>query len=139
MTAKLPQVPVLKAVAGRIGAAHYNRVRLARRRLGEPLTLMLPGLRGFQVCIGREHWVCRDRNLGDLPILAWTDFAPFARNGLSQPVPCRLLYYHPYARVVLRTVLDDMAKILGARLRRADEAHVPGCVVPFARVRARAS
>jgi hypothetical protein len=140
MTVKLPQTPVLQTVAGRIGAAHYNRVRLARHRLGEPLTLMLPGLRGFQVCIGRAHWVCRDHSLGDLPILAWTDFAPFARNGLSQPVPCRLLHYHPYARVVLRTVLDDVVKILSARLRRAGETQLPGRVVPFAAEgRARAS
>ncbi len=130
MRSKLPDVPVLKSMPARIIAPHYNRVQVAMRKLGHPLQLMLPGMRGFQVYVEDDAWICADRNLNNLPILAWTEFRPGARNGLDDPVPCRLLYYHPYANVVIRTVLDDAVKILNARMRRARRG-VKGRIVAF--------
>lgn len=130
MRSKLPDVPVLKSMPTRIIAPQYNRVQVAMRRLGEPLQLMLPGMRGFQVQIERGAWICLDRNLNDLPIMAWSDFRPATRAGLDDPVPCKLLFYHPYANVVIRTVLDDVVKILNARMRRASRG-VKGRIVAF--------
>lgn len=131
MKSRLPNVPILKRVGARIGAGHYNRVQLGLKRLGGPLRLMLPGMRGFQVTIESDLWVCTDRNMNQLPILAWTDFNPGARDGLAQPVPCRLLFYHPYANVVIRTVVDDIAKILSARLKRLPPAPGGAEIIKF--------
>ena len=130
MRSKLPDAPVLKSMPAWIVAGHYNRVQIALKILGHPLRLMLPGMRGFQVHIEDGTWICADRNLNNLPILAWTDFHPGTRIGLNDPVPCRLLYYHPYANVVIRTVLDDSVKILNARMRRARRG-VKGRIVAF--------
>ncbi|WP_303901692.1 hypothetical protein [Thiohalomonas denitrificans] len=130
MRSKLPDAPVLKSMPTRIIAAHYNRVQIALKKLGHPLHLMLPGMRGFQVYIEDDAWICADRNLNNLPILAWTEFRPGTRDGLNESVPCQLLYYHPYANVVIRTVLEDSVKILNARMRRAGRG-VKGRIVAF--------
>ncbi len=137
MKSKLPNIPVLKSLSARVGASHYNRVQIALNRLGAPLQLMLPGMRGFQVDIDTDVWVCTDRNLNQLPMLAWTEFSPAARDGIAEPVSCRVLFYHPYANVVARTVMDDIAKILNARLKRAERGR-RGQVIPFPLQRRRA-
>lgn len=119
----LPDLPILKALPLRMEAVHYNNVFLALRRLGDPLRLMLPGMRGFEVCLDRESWVCFDRTSDNHPLLAWTGFRANARNGLYEPVPCRLLLYHPYASLLMRNLPDEISRLLIRRLsHRAEPA-----------------
>jgi hypothetical protein len=112
----LPERPVIKSRSGVVQARHYNALRLAQFRLGAPLEEVL-GVRGLEFYIDRTAWVCFDRQLECQPLLAWTDFAPSLRSALHEPVPCRVLYYHAFASIVIATVLDDLGRKLAARLR----------------------
>lgn len=123
MKSSLPNMPVLKTLPLRMEAVHYNNVFLALRRLGDPLRLMLPGLRGFEVLLDRETWVCFDRTSDNHPLLAWTSFRGNARSGLYEPVPCRLLLYHPYAALLMRHLPEEISRLLIRRLsHRAEPA-----------------
>ena len=127
MKSGLPDVPILKSLPLRMEAVHYNNVFLALRRLGDPLRLMLPSMRGFEVELNREAWVCLDRTSGHQPLLAWTGFRGNARSGLYEPVPCRLLLYHPYASLLMRNVPNEISRLLIRRLSHRYEslaAHV---------------
>jgi hypothetical protein len=119
MRSRLPNIPVLRSVNATIGAEQFNRTRLALMRLENPLRLVLPGLRGLDMMIERDTWLCIDRTLNDLPVLAWTDFQVAGR-GLHEPVACRSLYFHAYANVIVKTALADVHRILNERLRRAE-------------------
>lgn len=119
MRSRLPNIPVLRAVNATIGAEQFNRTRLALMRFESPLRLVLPGLRGLDMMIDRETWLCIDRTLNDLPVLAWTDFRVSGR-ALHEPVACRTLYFHAYANVIVKTALADVHRILNERLRRVE-------------------
>ncbi len=116
MKSSLPDLPILKSLPLRMEAVHYNNVFLALRRLGEPLKLMLPGLRSFEVYLDRDAWVCFERTSEHPPLLAWTGFRGNARNGLYEPVPCRLLLYHPYASQLMRNLPEEISRLLIRRL-----------------------
>ncbi|HSO06331.1 MAG TPA: hypothetical protein VLW45_03780 [Pelomicrobium sp.] len=97
--------------------------RLARLRLGLPLRLALPGLKGLELEIGDDAWICVDPALGDLPVLAWAAFDTASRDALDRPVACELRYYHVAASMVRARVLEIMEEALAARLdaARADD------------------
>jgi len=116
MKSSLPNLPILKSLPLRMEAVHYNNVFLALHRLGNPLRLMLPGMRGFEMQLDREAWVCLDRTSDNHPLLAWTGFRGNARSGLYEPVPCRLLLYHPYASLLMRNLPDEISRLLIRRL-----------------------
>lgn len=118
MKSRLNDIPIIKSVPSYVGATHFNRVRLSQIRLDESLRLELFSLRGLDIIIENDAWVCIDRTLGDLPVLAWTDFDKNNRNGLHQPVPCKLRFYHNHADLICGTVLDDLGRILERRLSK---------------------
>lgn len=115
MPSRLPEAPVIQSSVGVVDGLQYNRIRLALGSLSLPVEECL-GIRGFDVVLDRRDWVCFDRRLNGAPVLAWTAFAPWRRHGLLDPVPCHLIYYHPYAAVVVRTLLDDVERRLVSRL-----------------------
>lgn len=117
MSMKLDDVPVIKVKPAVIEAEKYNRVRLGLLRLERPLRLALPGLRGMDVVISDKAWICVDRTLYDLPVLAWTEFEAGARAGLHEPVQCKLYHYHVHANVIAATVLNTVDRLLQERLR----------------------
>lgn len=117
----LPNAPILKSMPALVEAVHYNNAFIALSRIGAPLKLMLPGLRGVEVRLDQDAWVCYDHNLNHQPLLAWTDFRSNVRSGLYEPVPCQLLMYHPYATVLMRTLPDDINRLLIRRLSRNNE------------------
>ena len=121
MKPSLPDLPILKALPLRMEAVHYNNVLLALRRLGDPMRLMLPGMGGFEVHLSREAWVCFDRTSDNHPLLAWTGFRANMRCGLYEPVPCRLLLYHPYASILMRSLPEEISRLLIRRLSHRTE------------------
>lgn len=127
MKSSLPNLPILKSFPLQMEAVHYNTVFLSLQRLGSPLRLMLPGMRGFDLRLDHEAWVCFDRTSDHQPLLAWTNFRGNARSGLYEPVPCRLLLYHPYATLLMRNLPQEISRVL---LRRLDNRSDP----PAARV-----
>ena len=114
MKTRIEDVPRLRTDQTSIEAARFNLVRLGLLRLGGPIRLPLSGLRGMDLVIDRDRWVCVDRALYDLPILAWTDFS--SRHELHAPVTCLRHFYHVNADLISETVLSTMTILLGERL-----------------------
>lgn len=115
MRSRLDEVPVLKTVPTTVPAHHFNRLRLALLRLGDPLRLELPRLRHLDLLLGRDAWVCVDRTLYDLPVVAWTDFQ-HGRSALHEPVPCVMRLYHAHAEVVVPILFAEVEKVLKKRM-----------------------
>ncbi len=127
MKTRIEDVPKLRTDQTSIDATRFNLVRLSLLRLGGPIRLPLPGLRGMDLVIDRDRWVCVDRGLYDLPILAWTDFHP--RRDLHAPVPCLRHYYHVNADLISETVLSTMMTLLGERLDPSGAERGSQCVL----------
>lgn len=125
MRSRLSDVPILKTTPTIIEAMYYNRVRIALSRIDNPLRIELINLRGLDIVIDDEVWVCVDRTLNDMPIFAWTDFEYSARNNLFEPITCRLRFYHNHADLICGTVLDLIYRNLDARLSRLQEQNQP--------------
>jgi len=118
MKSRIEDVPKLKTEPAQIEGPLYNQARLALLRLKNPLRLKLPGLRGMDVLLDSQAWVCVDRTLYDLPVLAWTDFDHTKRDSLHKPTRCLLHYYHIHADLIGNTILETVSRELGKRLRR---------------------
>lgn len=119
MESRLRKIPALKVIDSVVAAKHYNRIRLALLRLENPLRFPLPHFRGLDMVLTGEEWVCVDRTMNDLPVLAWTDFQARGRLTLHAPIGCRLRFYHAYAGLVVGSLLQDVAVILAERLNKS--------------------
>lgn len=111
---RLNDIPALKSLASTVAAARYNRVRLALKRLENPLRIELPGLRSMDFILENQVWAIVDRNHNDIPVVAWTDFE--ARATLHQPVHCIMRTYHLHADAIIDQALQKLDDILSARL-----------------------
>jgi hypothetical protein len=116
MKSRIDEVPKLNTRSDTVDGRRYNQVLLALRRLKGPLRLTLPGLRGMDLLLDREAWVCVDRTLYDLPVLAWTDFKPASRRAIHEVVPCLVHYYHVNAELIGESVLATAAREIQKRL-----------------------
>ncbi len=111
---RLNSIPTLKSVPASVLAARYNRIRLALLRLENPLRIELPGLRSLDFILEDEVWVIVDRELNDVPIVAWTGFE--ARSSLHTPLRCTLAYYHAHADLIIDKAFSTLDRILAQRL-----------------------
>lgn len=136
MRSRLNDVPVLKTTPTYIEAMYFNRVRIALSRIDNPLRIELINLRGLDILIDDEIWVCVDRTLNDLPIFAWTEFEYTARKNLFEPVACSLRFYHNHADLICGTVLDLINRNLDSRLSRLKAQDKPS-KVSYLRIRKR--
>ncbi len=116
MKSRIEDTPKLRTISTEIESNRFNQVRLGLIRLGGPIRMKLPGLRGMDVIIDGQAWVCVDRTLYDLPVLAWTDFKSQHRTGIHEPVQCLLHYYHVHADLITETVLATIVSVLTERM-----------------------
>lgn len=116
MKSRIDEVPKLKTQPAVVDGRRYNQVALGLRRLKGPLRLPLAGLRGMDLLVDKEAWVCVDRTLYDLPVIAWTDFRPATRRAIHEVVPCLLHYYHINAELITESVLATAMKEIQKRL-----------------------
>lgn len=114
--ARLNDIPVYERASVSIEAPVFNQVRLALLRLSNPLRCSLRSLRGLDVLLTDDIWVCVDRTLNDVPVLAWTDFQTKDRATLHEPIKCEVRYYHAHAHMIVSTLLADLAFELDAQL-----------------------
>lgn len=121
MAFRIDSIPTLHTESTRVDAARYNRIRLGLLRAELPLRVSLSGLRGMDMVLTHDTWVCIDRTFYDLPVLAWTDFEPWARTGLQDPVVCRLHYYHVHADFIVNSVLSAAVNAMRARAARGTD------------------
>ncbi len=117
MTTRLEDVPIIKIKPTTVKAEVFNRIRLGLLRLENPLRLPLAGLRGMDMILSDNSWVCVDRSLYDLPVLAWTNLNSSERDALHAPVTAQLNFYHIHANVIAETVLSTSYRILMDRLK----------------------
>jgi len=110
------ELPPLRVMPKAIEAPCYNRVRLALRRLGNPLRLPLPQHRGLDAILDDQAWVCVDTICNDFPVLAWCGFAVQGRDSLHTPVDCHVRLYHWKAGLIMGTALDALDTALRERL-----------------------
>ncbi len=118
MELRIDNIPTLHTEITRIDAQLYNSIRLGLRRTTLPLRLPLTGLRGMDMMLDHSTWICIDRTFYDLPVLAWSDFQPWDRHSLQDPVRCQLRYYHVHADFIVDTVLRAATTALRARIAR---------------------
>ncbi|MFA5529304.1 MAG: hypothetical protein WDA11_01425 [Thiohalomonadaceae bacterium] len=112
---QLPDAPILSSLSASVDAYEYNLIHLALVRFGEPQLVRL-GARDIDLILSHRVWLCRDRRLDDMPLMAWTRFARSERAGPYAPVRCQAIYYHAYARVIGRQALTEVAARLDAAL-----------------------
>jgi len=134
MRSRIDEVPKLRSERTVIDANRFNQVRLALLRLGSPLRIPLTGLRGMDIIVDGKAWVCVDRTLYDLPVLAWTDFEYVERPGLHDPVTCLLHYYHVHADLITETVLATLVQALGAQLAQGTVATSEPTALPVRKI-----
>jgi hypothetical protein len=107
----------LRVMPKTIEAACYNQVRLALRRLGNPLRVELPEHRGLEIILEDDNWLCVDSARNDQPIMAWLCFDTRRHNNaLHEPVPCQLRLYHMHAGLIMGSALDALEQSLVAKL-----------------------
>lgn len=118
MESRIDGIPKLGSEPIIIDAPCYNRIRLALCRLGNPFRLRLTSLRGMDIILTNDAWICVDNTLYDLPILAWTEFNDAGRTALHIPVRCMLHLYHIesdlIAGAVLKSLLQEVDFLLEA-------------------------
>ena len=116
MRYRLPELQPLHTLNKVIPADDYNRVRLALRRICNPLRLELQGLRCLDIILDDRHWLCVDPCAQDRPVMAWTDFQSARRSAIHTPVQCRLRLYHVHAGLVMGEVLEALGRTLHREL-----------------------
>jgi len=129
MKSRLNDIPILKSVPTYIESRHYNRIRIGIDRLGPPLRVELLNLRGLDLVADNEAWVCVDRTMNDLPILAWTDFEVSKRTSLIEAVGCRLNFYHSHADLICGSVLSIVYRSTCNKLDLLQELETKPCQI----------
>ncbi|MCK9531525.1 MAG: hypothetical protein M0R77_13335 [Gammaproteobacteria bacterium] len=119
---RLPDAPILSNHSASVDAFEYNLIHLALVRFGAPQLVRL-GARDLDILLEHDLWLCSDRRLDNMPLMAWTRFARGERRGPYAPVRCQIICYHAYARVVGRQALTDVARRLDDALREDVRGH----------------
>ena len=113
---RLKEIPKYSSSGTTVSADVYNTIRLALCRLSPVVRMPLPGLAQIDMIIDDDSWVCVDRSMDDLPIVAWTNFSRTER-GLHEPINCQLHYYHFCAGKIGRSALQSTKCLLDGKLR----------------------
>lgn len=114
MALNLDDLTPLRTMPKTVPAGHYNDVRLALRRLGNPLRIEMPRLH-VEILLCDKVWWCLRHYEDEIPLLAWTAFEA-RRGGLHDPVSCRLHLYHCHAGLLMGTALDALQERVRERL-----------------------
>ncbi len=117
------ELPVLSAWPAKIEADCYNIVRRALTRQGQPpgaIWLDMPELRSLRLILMPDAWVVADGALNDMPVAAWTDFAPAPDRALHEPVISQLRYYHGHAGLIVGKTKAIMRRELRGQLGDGD-------------------
>lgn len=117
LNSRLDGVPIYAQRDDVIPAPLYNLWRRARMRFGAPIHIRMACLKEMELYLEHTAWVVVDRNRAEVPVIAWTAFAPAPERGIHEPVPCKLNYYHYMASGIRARVLECMQDGLERRLK----------------------
>jgi len=115
MKSRLEDIPIYKTEKKSVGSEHFNLVKIALKRLENPLRIELPRLRTLDLILDDETWIVVDRELNDVPVMAWLDFETKNRS-LHEPVACRLNHYHAHSEIIYDKVFEAMTILIGEQL-----------------------
>ena len=94
----------------------YNAIRLGILRLGNPLHLELQDkIRGLRCVLSDDAWIFLDGYIGDLPLLAWTEFK--SRDSINASIACELRLYHMHAGLLISKSLDALQNTIHGLLK----------------------
>lgn len=114
---ELERFEALRVYQKEIPARCWNAVRVLMRRLGRPLLLDLPGLRGVECELDEAAWVVWARRYGAVPFMAWTGFEN-RRDAIHLPVRCELRLYHMQAGLLMGPALESLEQAATAAVAR---------------------
>jgi len=100
----LEDIPVYEKKTGQLDANLFNSIRVRQLRLKRSLRFEIKGLRTLDFILENDAWIVVDRDLNDIPVIAWTDFPH--RDNLHLPVVCTILYYHVHAEKLEEQILE---------------------------------
>lgn len=107
-------IPPLRSIPYLLDAVHYNHVRLALLRIGNPLELELEKL-GIDMVLEKTCWVGYHWQQISLPLIAWNDFDT-TRSALDRPVGCTMHLYHHHSWLQMPKILLAIDEELQLRL-----------------------
>lgn len=117
------ELPVLSSWSDKVEARHYNIVLRALKRVGPDIRLTLPGLKTLDLILQSDAWIIVDRAFNDIPVAAWVNFSPKENRGIHEAVPCKLLFFHGHASMIIENALNLMDTLLEQQLNDGDKTH----------------
>lgn len=112
MKTRIDDLPIMEQRTVQIDASQYNKIRLGLLRLGAPHRIRLEGMRSLDMLLDQEEWVIVDRDMDDLPVIAWRYFESGKRDALNAPISCTELSFHIYARMVKNQAIEMIAQYM---------------------------
>lgn len=113
---RLDELPAYVIQSSQIHPNLYSLVHTALKHLGKSIRLELPRLRSLDLILEEDAWVVVDRDLNDIPIIAWVEFVTKHRTALHEPITCERRMYHAHALVIVDKVIEAMQIMLGEKL-----------------------
>ena len=120
---RLVDIPVFERKECELPANIYNTIHLGNIRFRHEFRFEPEGLRSLDLILDDRDWIVVDRDLNDLPVIAWTDFQTKGRDNLHLPVKCTLLYYHAHADKIEKTVLDYAFNKISELIKKRSPGH----------------
>jgi len=114
MKSRIDQIPVYESRQVSLRAEDFNLVKIALKRISNPLRFEIPKLRTLDFILEDDLWVIVDRSLNDIPVMAWNDF--HARTSLHEDIRCLKRIYHTHAHIIHDKALEALQLVLGEKL-----------------------
>ena len=109
MKSRVDDLPIMVQQTEQLAAKQFNDIRLGLLRLGAPHRIKLEGLRSLDMLLDESEWIIVDREMDDLPIIAWREFGTGKRTDLNSPISSTVLYFHIHADLVKNKALEYVA------------------------------
>ena len=128
MNSRIDHIPVYESRQVSIRSQDYNLVKIALKRINNPLRFEIPKLRTLDFILEDDLWVIVDRSLNDIPVIAWNDFNDHARTNLHEDIGCLKRIYHTHAHIIHDKAIEALQLVLGEKLN-ADQADISNNVI----------
>ena len=115
---RLENIPVFEKKEYPIPADIFNTIRLGKIRKKKDFYFTSEKFRALAILLEDEEWIVVDRDLNELPVMAWTEFHKKGRNNLHLPVSSTFLSYHQHAETIAVKILDFAVESIQEILRK---------------------
>ena len=116
MKSRIDHIPVYESHNVTLRSQDFNLVKIALKRISNPLRFEIPKLRTLDFILEDDLWVIVDRSLNDTPVIAWSDFNDHARTNLHEDIHCLKRIYHTHAHMIHDKAIEALQLVLGEQL-----------------------